>query len=187
VISIHQTSNSGKQLVFNASNIYILRENDERITVADGTILNWNNQYFRVTLNFDGIFTLYFHPKTSAGNESWTAIWSVPDNICQDNPGESMTGVCGYNLADIFTKPTASSHFSLMRTKLNIVCHLSRLRGRNSASDLDGNNSHTIATNHATAIANKETHWTAPSQATATTYKEIKISQGAPRIRSSNG
>jgi hypothetical protein len=92
------TSNSGKQLVFNASNyIYILRENDERITVADGNILNGNNQYFRVTLNFDGIFTLYFHPKTSGGNESWTAIWSVPDNICQDNPGESMTGVCGYN------------------------------------------------------------------------------------------
>jgi folate-binding Fe-S cluster repair protein YgfZ len=74
-----------------------------------------------------------------------------------------------------------------MRTKLNIVCHLSRLRERNSASNLDGNNSHTIATNHATAIANKETHWTAPSQATATTYKEIKINQGAPRIRSSNG
>lgn len=34
-----------------------------------------------------------------------------------------------YNLADIFTKPTASSHFSLMLTKLNVVCHLSCLRG----------------------------------------------------------
>jgi hypothetical protein len=91
------TSNSGKQLVFNASGyIYILRENDERITIAQGS-LPTGNLYFRVTLNFDGIFTLYSHPKTSAGNESWTPIWSVPDNICQDNPGESMTGVCGYN------------------------------------------------------------------------------------------
>jgi hypothetical protein len=33
------------------------------------------------------------------------------------------------NLDDIFIKPTATSPFSLMRTKLNIVCHLSHLRG----------------------------------------------------------
>jgi hypothetical protein len=78
------------------------------------------------------------------------------------------------NLADIFTKPTASSHFSLMRTKLNIVCHLSRLRGRNSAC-------------HATATANQETHWTTTNQATATPHKETNISPYAPRIKSSNG
>ncbi|KAE8037043.1 hypothetical protein FH972_009669 [Carpinus fangiana] len=92
------TSNSGKQLIFNASGyIYILRENDERITIEQES-LPTGNLYFRVTLNFDGIFTLYSHPKTSAGNESWTPIWSVPDNICQDIPGDqSMTGVCGYN------------------------------------------------------------------------------------------
>ncbi|XP_059430936.1 G-type lectin S-receptor-like serine/threonine-protein kinase RLK1 [Corylus avellana] len=92
------TSNSGKQLVFNASGyFYILRENEERITIEQRILSTENNLYFRVTLNFDGIFTLYSHPKTSAGNESWTPIWSVPDNICLDNPGESMTGVCGYN------------------------------------------------------------------------------------------
>jgi hypothetical protein len=33
------------------------------------------------------------------------------------------------NLADIFTKPTTFSPFSLMRTKLNVMCHASRLRG----------------------------------------------------------
>jgi hypothetical protein len=92
------TSNSGKQLIFNASGyIYILRENDERITVAAGSLSTGNNFYFRVTLNFDGIFTLYSHPKTSTGSASWTTIWSKPDDICHDNPGESMTGVCGYN------------------------------------------------------------------------------------------
>jgi hypothetical protein len=53
------------------------------------------------------------------------------------------------NLADIFTKPTASYHFSLMRTKLNVMCPLSRLRGRNEPSQSQpcnttpqGNNPH---------------------------------------------
>ena len=91
------------------------------------------------------------------------------------------------NLADIFTKPTAFSHFSLMRTKLNIVCHLSRLRGRNSSLDPDGNTSHTKAVCQATTTANKENHLIATSQATATTYKETKINPSAPRIKSCNG
>jgi hypothetical protein len=68
------TSNSGKQLVFNASGyFYILRENDERFTLAQG-ILSTGNLYFRVTLNFDGILTVYSHPKTFAGYESWTPL-----------------------------------------------------------------------------------------------------------------
>jgi hypothetical protein len=37
-------------------------------------------------------------------------------------------------MADIFSKPTASPYFSLMRTKLNVICPLSRLRGRNEPS-----------------------------------------------------
>ena len=51
--------------------IYILRENDERITIAQGS-LSTGNLYFRVTLNFDGIFPLYFYPKTFTGNEAGT-------------------------------------------------------------------------------------------------------------------
>jgi hypothetical protein len=98
-----ENSTAGKQLVFNESGyIYILEENDERITIPQGISRPTGNLYFRGTLNFDGIFALYSHPKTSTGKESWTAIWSVPDNICQDiipaNPADqSMTGVCGFN------------------------------------------------------------------------------------------
>jgi hypothetical protein len=33
------------------------------------------------------------------------------------------------NLADIFTKPTVPSYFSLIRTKLNVVSPMSRLQG----------------------------------------------------------
>jgi hypothetical protein len=92
-------STAAKQLVFNESgDFYILKENDERITLAQGS-LSTGNLYFRVTLNFDGIFALYSHPKTSTGNKSWTAIWSVPDNICLGpvDSVSSMTGICGYN------------------------------------------------------------------------------------------
>jgi hypothetical protein len=38
------------------------------------------------------------------------------------------------NLADIFIKPTTLPYFSLMRTKLNVVYPLSRLRGHNEPS-----------------------------------------------------
>ncbi|MCZ6919651.1 MAG: hypothetical protein O7C60_05065 [Rickettsia endosymbiont of Ixodes persulcatus] len=89
-----EVSSPGKQLVFNDSGyFYILKENDERIAITQGG-LSTGNYYLRVTLNFDGIFTLYSHPKNSTGNQSWTPIWSVPDNICDYI---SMTGVCGYN------------------------------------------------------------------------------------------
>jgi hypothetical protein len=49
------------------------------------------------------------------------------------------------NLADILTKPTTSPYFALMRTKLNVVFPMSRLRRRNEPStetkSLQGNNS----------------------------------------------
>jgi hypothetical protein len=38
------------------------------------------------------------------------------------------------NPADIFTKTTASPYFSLLRTKFNVVCPPSHLRGRNEPS-----------------------------------------------------
>ncbi|KAF5447894.1 hypothetical protein F2P56_033411 [Juglans regia] len=90
-------SNPGKQFVFDESGyMYILKENEER-SILSPEILSTGNSYFRATLNFDGIFTLYSHPKTATANESWTAIWSVPDNICMHDFIESGMGICGYN------------------------------------------------------------------------------------------
>jgi hypothetical protein len=40
------------------------------------------------------------------------------------------------NMADIFTKLTASPYFFLMRTKLNVMCPMSRLRGHNEPSTI---------------------------------------------------
>jgi hypothetical protein len=44
------------------------------------------------------------------------------------------------NLANIFTKSVASSHFSLPHTKFNVICHLSRLQGCNEKTLSQRNN-----------------------------------------------
>jgi len=78
------------------------------------------------------------------------------------------------NLADILTKPTTSPYFALMRTKLNVMFPMSRLRGCNEPSmetkSLQGNKSQdsTIQGTQRLATLNKETQPTAnhPHKAT---------------------
>jgi hypothetical protein len=55
------------------------------------------DSYYRATLDFDGIFRLYAHPKNFTGNDSWSAIWYVPDNICLSIYDSFGSGPCGYN------------------------------------------------------------------------------------------
>ncbi|KAF7837129.1 G-type lectin S-receptor-like serine/threonine-protein kinase LECRK3 [Senna tora] len=90
------TSSPGFQLVFNKSGaLYILRENNE--TYSLGINVSSSQFYLRAVLNFDGVFTLYQHPKTSFGNETWTSLWSHPDDICTATLVSTDSGVCGYN------------------------------------------------------------------------------------------
>ncbi|XP_061351084.1 G-type lectin S-receptor-like serine/threonine-protein kinase LECRK3 [Gastrolobium bilobum] len=91
------TSSPGTQLVFDSfGNIYILRKNNEKYNFSEVSGVSTTQFYLRATLNFDGVFTLYQHPKSSSGNQGWTSIWSQPDNICSYNVN-SGSGVCGYN------------------------------------------------------------------------------------------
>lgn len=55
------------------------------------------NFYHRATLSFDGVFGHYRRPKTSSGNETWSTVWSIPDNICVQSFVAAGSGVCGYN------------------------------------------------------------------------------------------
>ncbi|XP_063935394.1 G-type lectin S-receptor-like serine/threonine-protein kinase LECRK3 [Daucus carota subsp. sativus] len=90
-------SNSGVQVRFNQTgNMYIVRRN--------GGIFNLNTEaaqssgsYYRATLEFDGVFVLYSHPKVFTGNPQWTAVWSLPENICIDLQGIQDSGACGFN------------------------------------------------------------------------------------------
>ncbi|KAI5596261.1 hypothetical protein BDE02_03G194700 [Populus trichocarpa] len=92
------SSSPGYQVVFNESGyLYILRENDQIFSLTQRVTASTGDFYRRATLNFDGLFTQYYHPKASTGNERWTPIWSQPDNICQASFVSSGSGTCGFN------------------------------------------------------------------------------------------
>ncbi|KDP25138.1 hypothetical protein JCGZ_22673 [Jatropha curcas] len=93
------SSNAGNQLVFNSSGyLYILRENGQRFHFTESMIPSTRNFYHRAVLNFDGVFTHYYYPKTaSTGNAKWTTLWSEPDNICQASRVTAGSGICGFN------------------------------------------------------------------------------------------
>jgi hypothetical protein len=96
--SASNSSNPGRQLRFNESGyIYILRENDPIFPLSQGKVGSADDFYFRATLDFDGVFTLYSHPRNSSSNQSWIPLWSGPDNICNSSRVSSGSGVCGYN------------------------------------------------------------------------------------------
>ena len=115
------TSSPGKQLVFNNSGyIYVLRENNQTFPLTKVTLESTADFYFRATLNFDGVFTQYSHPKSSNANGSWTALWSIPNNICLASlVSTAGSGTCGYNSvctirSDSRPKCTCPKGFSLL-------------------------------------------------------------------------
>ncbi|CAN6556017.1 unnamed protein product [Malus baccata var. baccata] len=85
----------GKQLVFSSSgDIFVLRENGGRFNLTGTEGASVRDNYIRATLDFDGIFALYSHPKNFTGNASWRSpLWYTPDNICLTRGA----GVCGNN------------------------------------------------------------------------------------------
>ncbi|KAA8549589.1 hypothetical protein F0562_001393 [Nyssa sinensis] len=90
--------NSGSQVVFNGSGyMYILRVNGQRFMLTQGDVVSTTYFYHRATLTYDGVFTQYYQPKNSTGNESWSALWSAPDNICTRSHMTQASGICGYN------------------------------------------------------------------------------------------
>lgn len=91
-------SNSGVGLVFNESGyLYVLSDNGQRFMLTDKEVYSTSNFYHRATINFDGVFTLYYHPRNNTGDDTWLKLDSKPDNICLDMRANTGSGVCGYN------------------------------------------------------------------------------------------
>ncbi|GLT75657.1 hypothetical protein SLA2020_473620 [Shorea laevis] len=89
-------------LIFNKSGYIQIRKSNGGIgnNIAPENIVPKQDLYYRATLDFDGVFTLYSHPRTSFGDESWSSWWFRPIDICfsflsKDTPLGS--GPCGYN------------------------------------------------------------------------------------------
>ncbi|KAH6811423.1 hypothetical protein C2S51_025185 [Perilla frutescens var. frutescens] len=97
----NNSSNSGFRVEFKETSFSIsVVTNDSRSlkTLIDPAIKGAQN-YYRATLDFDGVFRLYYHPKTFEGNPQWTRVQGLPtdaNSICRIT-GKMGSGACGYN------------------------------------------------------------------------------------------
>ncbi|XP_060196673.1 G-type lectin S-receptor-like serine/threonine-protein kinase LECRK3 [Lycium barbarum] len=89
-------TNSGDKLVFDENGLmYVLTGNNQRQILNSESIPPASDNYHRVTLNFDGVLTHYYHSRNS-NSSGWNVLWSQPDNICKIT-GNNGPGACGYN------------------------------------------------------------------------------------------
>ncbi|KAG6789231.1 hypothetical protein POTOM_005321 [Populus tomentosa] len=93
--------NSGYQLVFDKSgHLNVLQDSRRVVNLTKGRESPAGDYFYRATLDVDGLFTLYAHPRAQTNGrwgQTWVAIWSVPDDICSDSNGDLGGGPCGYN------------------------------------------------------------------------------------------
>ncbi|CDP14432.1 unnamed protein product [Coffea canephora] len=92
--------NSGYQVTFDGGGaMYIRKRNNQtkQLNPVSIPLPPVSENYHRATIDFDGVFTHYYHPRTYTGNQNWTILWSKPDNICIRIAGEKGSGACGFN------------------------------------------------------------------------------------------
>ncbi|XP_059281314.1 G-type lectin S-receptor-like serine/threonine-protein kinase RLK1 [Lycium ferocissimum] len=90
-------TNSGDKLVFEENGMmYVLKRNNQRQILTPLSIPSASQNYHRVTLNFDGVLSHYYHSRIS-NSSGWNILWSQPNNICIEIGGERGPGACGYN------------------------------------------------------------------------------------------
>ncbi|KZV44413.1 receptor-like protein kinase 1 [Dorcoceras hygrometricum] len=89
-------SNSGYQVVFSErGSLFVRKRNGEQFGLSSRSLPPASENYYRATLNFDGVLIQYYHPKN--GNPGWNVVGYWPDNICNSIYGLFGSGACGYN------------------------------------------------------------------------------------------
>ncbi|XP_059651801.1 G-type lectin S-receptor-like serine/threonine-protein kinase LECRK2 [Cornus florida] len=95
------TMNSGYLVNFSESGyIYVLGRNGNITNLTSGNIVPARDFYYRATLDYDGVFVQYAHPKAPRNGcsvQSWSRVWSVPNDICAAISDERGGGSCGFN------------------------------------------------------------------------------------------
>ncbi|KAJ4953557.1 hypothetical protein NE237_030389 [Protea cynaroides] len=93
-----QPADPRSRLVYNESGLlYVQRSNGSIVYVSTTVVLPIADFYHRATIDFNGVFSLYAHPRPSRGSGgSWSARKSIPLNICLIN-GDLGSGACGFN------------------------------------------------------------------------------------------
>ncbi|OAY60100.1 G-type lectin S-receptor-like serine/threonine-protein kinase LECRK3 [Manihot esculenta] len=96
------TSANVSQLVFNgsSSDIYLMQKNGMIVQLqwqSQNTAHSVSGNYYRATLDYNGVFTQYAHPRDSNGEQSWSIVQYIPENICSAISNDLGSGACGYN------------------------------------------------------------------------------------------
>ncbi|KAL5983363.1 hypothetical protein ACLOJK_017447, partial [Asimina triloba] len=80
-----------------------LRPSKEReFELSEGVVpMPMRSYYQRATLDYDGVFRQYYHPRSPEGDGSWSQNWTstqfVPDDICSAIRADNGGGACGFN------------------------------------------------------------------------------------------
>ncbi|XP_028762665.1 G-type lectin S-receptor-like serine/threonine-protein kinase LECRK1 [Neltuma alba] len=86
------SNQSASQLRFNSSVI-----GGQRAIGLSSSDLDVSRYYYRATLDYYGVFSLYSHPRGSNDDQIWSNVGYVPDNICNAIYSDMGSGSCGYN------------------------------------------------------------------------------------------
>ncbi|KAL6564614.1 hypothetical protein OROMI_016064 [Orobanche minor] len=103
----NSNSNSGgAHIVFDESpdsaSISVVSSDGHQTNTILGSSLPPSEYYYRATLDFDGLFSMYHYPKKIDSRSRWVSVDSLPPgdkihNICHDIDGNKGSGACGYN------------------------------------------------------------------------------------------
>jgi len=101
---IDVNNSASSSLVFDESGDIYVEANNNGTTRIKPQGTQWKNldldpklYYYRATLDYNGVFTQYSHPRDTKAKQGWTIMRYVPDNICTAISNEMGSGTCGYN------------------------------------------------------------------------------------------
>lgn len=92
-------TNVGLRVVFDKSGcLYILKKSGEMFSITKpDEAFSTDDFYYRATINYDGVFTIEYHPKDPKNGQSWVVAKTVPENVCSYAPTYTNEGLCGFN------------------------------------------------------------------------------------------
>lgn len=92
------SSGPGVRLIFSDTAVlYVLGRSGRQDIIGPRSVALSSENYNRATLDVDGVFTQYYHPRTFGNSPQWLVADSWPKNICQSVNGDRGSGACGYN------------------------------------------------------------------------------------------
>ncbi|URE23142.1 G-type lectin S-receptor-like serine threonine-protein kinase [Musa troglodytarum] len=95
------TVGNGSQLVFKESGIYFDQRDNTTVAISSSGVQSTQDFYQRATLDADGVFRHYIHPRNGSTvgvwSDGWTSVAFQPPDICQVTNSVAGSGACGFN------------------------------------------------------------------------------------------